>query len=385
MLLRRCSILVFEARESLEFDLATLFAGEQALTATTHWVALAAHLDGEVVLTDAELALLKAMGQTLWVERAPLEALHGRDAVESLLQSGLLLAHDDGVRDWRARDEAVREAHWRPLPALAQAFSRWSGQDVASDPRLSKFKTIRDMVQALGAPPAETVERTPESLRIALPLPAPAPLDGPLLGRYTGRNYDPQAGLSLATAARLLQRSFGAQQVRQIAEGTAALKKTSPSGGSLHPIEAYMLVQRVEGVAAGLYHYHPVAHALEPLAGLSTGDAREHALRFVAGQDWFADAPMLVVLAARWRRNFWKYRNHAKAHRAIVLDAGHLSQTFYLLAAEAGLPAFITAAVNEVDIERAFGLDPQRDGVIAVCGCGIATTNTRTVEYRYEA
>ena len=113
----------------------------------------------------------------------------------------------------------------------------------------------------------------------------------------------------------------------------------------------------------------------EPLQALAPPDARAHALAFVAGQDWFADAPLLVVMAPRWRRNFWKYRNHAKAHRAIMMDAGHLSQTFYLLAAEAGLPAFITAAVNEIDIAQALGLDPVRDGVIAVCGCGPASGN----------
>lgn len=382
MLVRRCAILVFEAREHLEFDLASLFAGEQALVADCRWVALAAHLDAEVPVTEAELALLRSVGESLWIEREPLDRVHGKDTVEAMLLAGLLLAWEEGPGDWRDRDEAVRETHWRPLPALAQAFSRWSGQDVASDPRLSRFKTIRDMVQAFGPPPPETVERGPASARIVLPPPSAGALDGPLRDRYTGRNYDPAAWLSLATASRLLQRTFGAQQVRGIAEDTAALKKTSPSGGSLHPIEAYLLVQRVEGVSTGFYHYHPVAHALEPLGELTPDAARAHALDFVAGQAWFADAPLLVVLAPRWRRNFWKYRNHAKAHRAIMMDAGHLSQTFYLLAAEAGLPAFITAAVNEMDIATALGLDPIRDGVIAVCGCGPASGEQLTVEYR---
>ncbi|HEU0153148.1 MAG TPA: putative peptide maturation dehydrogenase [Arenimonas sp.] len=382
MLIRRCAILVFEAREHLEFDLATLFAGDQALAAACRWVALAAHLDAEVELSDAELALLRSVGESLWVERAPLDQAYGAEAVDAMLRAGLLLAFEGGPGDWRARDEAVRESHWRPLPALAHAFSRWSGQDVASDPRLSRFKTIRDMVQAFGPPPPETVARGPAAARVALPAPAAGPLDGPLFGRYTGRNYDPAGAVPLATASRLLQRTFGAQQVREIAEGTAALKKTSPSGGSLHPIEAYVLAQRVEGVAPGFYHYHPVAHALEPLQALEPAAARAHALAFVAGQEWFADAPLLVVMAPRWRRNFWKYRNHAKAHRAILMDAGHLSQTFYLLAAEAGLPAFVTAAVNEIDISAALGLDPVRDGVIAVCGCGPDSGEQVTVEYR---
>jgi hypothetical protein len=55
-----------------------------------------------------------------------------------------------------------------------------------------------------------------------------------------------------------------------------------------------------------------------------------------------------------------------------MLDAGHLSQTFYLLAAEAGMAGFVTAAINEVELEQALGLDPLCDAVLAVCGCGPA-------------
>ena len=48
MLIRRCAVLVFEAREHLEFDLATRFARDQALAADCRWVALAAHLETHV-------------------------------------------------------------------------------------------------------------------------------------------------------------------------------------------------------------------------------------------------------------------------------------------------------------------------------------------------
>jgi SagB-type dehydrogenase family enzyme len=78
-----------------------------------------------------------------------------------------------------------------------------------------------------------------------------------------------------------------------------------------------------------------------------------------------------VVLAPRFGRNFWKYRDHAKAYRVVVLDAGHLSQTLQLAATEQGLGAFVTAAINEVDIEQAFGLDPRVEGPLAVCGLGV--------------
>lgn len=383
MLIRRCAVLFIEPREALDFDLATLFAGESALAASVRWVALAPHVGQELEVSAEEMTVLGTLGETLWVERESYDRRYGQDLIERLLTRGLLIGYGPEYAAWRERDETLRAAHWRPLSAVAHAFSRWEGMRADIDPQLSRFADIGEMVAAYGPPPPETIERGLPEAAIALPQPESAPLDEALFRRYTGRNYDPQAVLPLDLASRLLQRTFGAQHRLELAPGTVALKKTSPSGGSLHPIEAYVLVQRVGGLATGLYHYHPVRHALEPLQSLEPEAARQLALEMVAGQDWFADAPMLVILAARVARNFWKYRNHEKAYRVLLLDAGHLSQTFYLLAGETRLPAFITAAVNEADIERALGLDPLQNAVLAVCGCGEAAQERKTVEFRY--
>ena len=93
-------------------------------------------------------------------------------------------------------------------------------------------------------------------------------------------------------------------------------------------------------------------------------------MQAVAQQHWFANAHAMVLLAPRYDRSFWKYRNHAKAYRAITLEAGHLSQTLYLAATEAGMGAYITCAINEPCLEQAFGLDPISNGALAVCGFG---------------
>ena len=173
------------------------------------------------------------------------------------------------------------------------------------------------------------------------------------------------------------------------------LKKTSPSGGALHPTEAYLIVRQVEGIAPGLYHYRAADHALQPLEfdlEASPGDARhqagseKNALDYLAwiavgGQQWFADAHVLVALAPRFARNFWKYRNHPKAYRVAILDVGHLSQTLLITATELGLGSFITAAINEVDIERAFGLTSYVDGPLAVCGFGPRADTMTTSEF----
>ena len=64
------------------------------------------------------------------------------------------------------------------------------------------------------------------------------------------------------------------------------------------------------------------------------------------GFRYFAESQALFVMTARFARSYWKYQRHAKAYAVVLMDAAHLSQTFYLLCADLGLGAFVTAAIN---------------------------------------
>jgi putative peptide maturation dehydrogenase len=270
--------------------------------------------------------------------------------------------------------------HWRPLSALAHTYGRWRGVTGETGMEAPSFQ---ELLERYGEPPPPTLD-IGGGEAVKLPPAAAGRMDEQLLQRYTGRNFDLQASVPLEVAARLLQRTFAAQQVRKVGPHSSVLKKTSPSGGGLHPIEAFVLAQRVDGVAPGLYHYHPISHELRPLQTLDSEAAAALARYMLADQHWLSTAPLQVVLVARMERSFWKYRNHQKAYRALALDAGHLSQTFYLLATEAGYPAFITAAINDADIEKTLGLDHLRHAVVAMCGCGPAANGERAmVELRY--
>jgi SagB-type dehydrogenase family enzyme len=104
-------------------------------------------------------------------------------------------------------------------------------------------------------------------------------------------------------------------------------------------------------------------------------------MQFLAHQDWFAAAHVIVILAPRFRRSFWKYREHAKVYRAVTLDVGHLSQTLQISATEFGLGAFVTAAINEIDIEQALELDPMQESPLAVCGFGWRAATRERMEF----
>lgn len=149
--------------------------------------------------------------------------------------------------------------------------------------------------------------------------------------------------------------------------------KTSPSAGARHPIECYALVWRVEGLRPGLYHYNVRKDGLERLR---TGDFRREAVRFASGQRWIARAAFLCVLTAVADRVFWKYPS-SDAYRLFFLDAGHLAQTFCLLATSHGLGPFTTAALQESRIQKFLGLDGTREFPVYLCGAGAALLEIR--------
>lgn len=368
MRVRRCKVLYLEPRESVVFDLDSLLSGGDGLRRETVWLALAPHLGNEVEVDHADRELLGELSAEVWVDSRGLHP-EQQPALKNLLRSGLVLADGKRHAAHRQRDEALREVYWHPLAATMHAFGRWEAADAVQSMKDTGTETAGELREVLGPPPVEAMDRSQHGSRVQLPRSDANDFDGLMARRATCRNFDAERALPHALFAQLMQRVFSAQSQVRVSADTVFLKKTSPSGGGLHPIEAYLLVQNVEGVVPGLYHYHAVEHALEALPH-PPQSLQDFAMKVVAQQHWFANAHVMVLLAPRYDRSFWKYRNHAKAYRAITLEAGHLSQTLYLSATEAGLGAYITCAINEVPLEQAFGLDPISEGALAICGFG---------------
>lgn len=374
MRIRRCAVVYLEPREQAAFDLAVLLGGGDGLQRSRRWVALAPHLGEELDVDADSRELLGHLSPAQWIDADAVEP-RLRPALSRLVAAGLVVTDADDNVEARARDERLRGVYWHPLAATLHAFTRWCGVDTVQNSKDAGTETAVAMREVLGVPPAEADRRGDADQALPLPRVAPNDFDALLARRTTCRNFDPTRALPLDVFAQLVQRVFAAQGHVRVGDDLVFLKKSVPSGGGLHPMEAYFIVQHVDGLAPGLYHYSATAHALEPLpvpAGreFAGGGLRAFVMDLVAQQHWFADAHVLVVLAPRFDRTFWKYRHHAKGYRVVALEAGHLSQTLYLSATEAGLGAFITGAINEVEIERAFGLDPIHEGALAVCGFG---------------
>lgn len=377
MLVRRCAVLLMEPRETSEFRFELLLQGGDGVARTRAWYALAPHLDEPVLLDGPTQAWLGTLSAQTWtnVEEGTAEA----EMASGLLGHGLLIAQDDAASAPARRDARLRGVHWHPLAAVMHAFSRWDGVDAVRNMQESETETAEQMRQTLGEPPREAPTLAEAGTRMALPQMDGTAFDALLARRVTCRNFDPDRPVPLAMFAQLLQRTFGSRTRFKVGEDLVFLKKNVPSGGGLHPIEAYLVVQNVEGLEPGLYHYRGDSHELERLV-TDTGIDRDFVMQMVGQQHWFADAHVLVVLAPRFERTFWKYRQHAKSYRVVAMEAGHLSQTLYLAATDVGLGAFITGAINEKHIERALKLDTIAEGVLAVCGFGWRAARMTTTE-----
>jgi SagB-type dehydrogenase family enzyme len=192
------------------------------------------------------------------------------------------------------------------------------------------------------------------------------------MARKTHRQFSKQK-LKLETVSQLLSLTWGVTGYSNSPVFGKLLYKTSPSGGARHPAEVYLMALRVEGLRPGLYHYHPGYHYLKRLR---TNVTRERAWLYCARQNHVRHAAALFVMTAVFRRTMWKYR-HARAYRVVLLDAGHLCQTFCLVATWLGLAPFCTAALKDTLIEEDIGIDGIRESVLYIAGVGLPATSVR--------
>jgi putative peptide maturation dehydrogenase len=369
---RRPRYLTFFCDDAPFVDIELLLQGEVEPTSFRRILVVSA-VAGEVVeITEHELEFILSTPSDGWLDAEDEATAH------DLARRGILVSDEDNdaLVALRQRHDEIERVGWSPEGAFYYFATRWReidfrdmvGRDLSE--LVPSDQAMRELVERYGPPPPAFYSAKNGAIR-ELPLcTAEGPLYDLLERRRTARSFDSQTPLALEKLSVLLYSVFGCHGYAYLGGDEIALKRTSPSGGSLHPIEAYPLVSNVDGVEPGLYHYRGRDHALQVLKALDSRDVRELATEFVCGQTYFGDAQVLFLLVARFDRAFWKYRNHPKALGVVLMDAAHLSQTLYLVATDLGLGAFVTAAINDADIDEYLGLDGVHEGAVAVCGCG---------------
>ncbi len=132
--------------------------------------------------------------------------------------------------------------------------------------------------------------------------------------------------------------------------------RASPSAGALYPIETYLVVNRVDEIPPGLYHYS-VKEA--QLILLKEGRLGSEICQAGLGQEMLEEASCVFVWTAIVERSKWKYRE--RAYRYIYMDVGHIGQTLYLAATALNLGCCTVGAFFDGEVDRAIGVDGKNE------------------------
>jgi SagB-type dehydrogenase family enzyme len=136
--------------------------------------------------------------------------------------------------------------------------------------------------------------------------------------------------------------------------------RASPSSGALFSTELYVAVQRVEGLAPGLWHYDAGAHALERL---HEGQVSDESLG-TAGEPALCGALLVVVATAVFGRTGHKYRD--RTYRYVLADLGHALENLRVAALAAGARPWLLHRFDEARVAATLRLDENEEGVLAL-------------------
>jgi SagB-type dehydrogenase family enzyme len=266
-----------------------------------------------------------------------------RDAV-----TGVLLEYSFATDTEEAAD--FSRQMWAPHELLFHARSRAGRSDLPyggtywAEKIADPLPVVRP---ARGTPAISLFEPDLEALRRSDPT-----LTAVLEDRLSIRDHDDTAPLTLRELGEFL---FRAARVRQtMREGKNELSdRPYPSGGACHELEIYPVVQNMDGLEPGLYHYNPGEHTLE---SVSEPTRPVTALSDLARISSLMRTPpqVTLVIAARPGRVMWKYQSMAYA--LTLKHVGVLYQVMYSIATAMGLAACALGGGDSDAFAQATGL-----------------------------
>lgn len=155
--------------------------------------------------------------------------------------------------------------------------------------------------------------------------------------------------LSLAELTFLLWATQGVKKVM----GDRATLRNVPSAGARHSLETYLFVFDVEGLEPGLYRYLPLTNELASLGAVE--NMGERLVQACLDQKFVGRSGVTFVWTTVPYRMEWRYS--LAAHRAILLDAGHVCQNLYLACEAVGAGTCAIAAYDQDGLDALLGVD----------------------------
>lgn len=196
-------------------------------------------------------------------------------------------------------------------------------------------------------------------------LPKPTTAEGPGLwatiqARRSVRDFAPQP----ITGGQLSQLLWATQGITARRHGHAF--RACPSAGARYPLDTYLVVNRVEGLEPGLYHYEVDSAKLQ---ARRRGDLSRAIASAVLDQTMAAEAAVVFAWTAIPARA--KERYHERAYRYIYLDAGHIGQSLHLAAVALALGCCAIGAFLDDEVNAVLGVDGLNETAVYLSVVGV--------------
>lgn len=138
--------------------------------------------------------------------------------------------------------------------------------------------------------------------------------------------------IGLSELSEVLFRAARIKYVQKGYEHGDVVFRPYPGGGAIHELEVYPLVQRCDGLDAGLYRYNPEKHQLERMTDLTEQLTTMlwQAAAAMGKPEAHKEIHVLLLITSRFPRLSWKYQSMAYA--TTLKGLGCLYQTLYLVA-----------------------------------------------------
>jgi SagB-type dehydrogenase family enzyme len=141
--------------------------------------------------------------------------------------------------------------------------------------------------------------------------------------------------------------------------------RTSPSGGARHPFETYLLVNRIDTLAPGLYRYLPMDHKL---CFLRADPELVEQVNDASNGQYVRDSAVVFIWTAIPYRTEWRYS--FLSPKIIAQDSGHLCQNLYLASESIGAGTCALGAYDQAKIDPILGVDGENEFTIYMAPVG---------------
>jgi SagB-type dehydrogenase family enzyme len=236
---------------------------------------------------------------------------------------------------------------------------------------LEREKAKTDKQKKLPPPPLQKPYPASETL---IDLAAPENLNiagktvfAVIKNRKTHRKFTRES-LTLEELSFLLWATQGVHEIDKLGR----TMRTVPSAGARHPFETYLLVNRVQGLAAGIYRYLPLDHKLLCLSAGSVPESEITAGFW--GQSFIATGAVIFVWTAVPYRSEWQYL--MVSPKMTALDAGHVCQNLYIACEAIGAGTCAVGMYDQDRLDAMIGIEGQDEFAIYAAPVGKVQRNS---------